>query len=189
MLGADDPLPRRPHRVIVAGTSGAGKTTLASRIGRELGLPWTELDSLFHGPNWVPRETFQADAERIIAEPEWVSEWQYRPIRALLADRADLLVWLDLPHRTVMRQVIVRTVRRRLRGEVLWNGNTEGPLYTFFTDRDHIIRWAWTQHNRTAEKVLALHARRPELPIVRLRSRAEAERWCARLTRYQPDGL
>jgi adenylate kinase family enzyme len=189
MLGADDPLPARPHRVIVAGTSGAGKTTLADRIGRRLGLPHTELDSLFHGPNWLPRETFRADVERLAAGPEWVSEWQYGAIRHLLADRADLLVWLDLPHRTVMRQVIVRTVRRRLRREELWNGNTEGPLHTFFTDRDHIVRWAWTQHARTAEKVTAVHAQRPDLTVVRLRSRAEVERWSARLPRYQPDGL
>src|SRR3954452_9329331 len=145
MLGADDPLPGRPHRVIVAGTSGAGKSTLAGRIGRSLAVSYTELDSLFHGPNWVPRATFRVEVEQLVAEPEWVSEWQYSAIRDLLADRADLLVWLDLPHRTVMRQVIVRTISRRLRREALWNGNTEGPLRTFFTDRDHIIRWAWTQ--------------------------------------------
>src|SRR4051812_37847921 len=143
MLGADDPLPARPQRVIVAGTSGAGKSTLADRIGRHLGLPYTELDSLFHGPDWVPRETFQADVQRFAAGPEWVCEWQSRPTRPLLADRAALLVWLDLPHRTVMRQVILRTVRRRLHREVLWNGNTEGPLRTVFTDPDHIVRWAW----------------------------------------------
>ena len=189
MLGADDPLPERPHRVIVAGTSGAGKTTLASRIGRTLGIPCTELDSLFHGPDWVPRESFEGDVKRFTAEPEWVCEWQYGLIRSLLADRADLMVWLDLPRRTVMRQVIVRTVRRRLRREPLWNGNVEGPFYTFFTDRDHIIRWAWKQHAQTADKVLSVHRRRPELSIVQLRSRAEIERWCARLFRYQPDGL
>ena len=189
MLGADDPLPRRPHRIVVAGTSGAGKSTVAARIGRTLGIPYTELDSLFHGPNWVPRESFRADVERFSAAPAWVSEWQYGAIRQLLADRADLLVWLDPPRRTVMRQVITRTARRRLRGEVLWNGNTEGPFYTFFTDRDHIVRWAWTQHARTAQKVQEVHKRRPEMVIVRLRRRAEVDRWFTTLARYQPDGL
>jgi adenylate kinase family enzyme len=189
MLGADDPLPARPHRVIVAGTSGAGKSTLAGRIGRTLGIAYTELDSLFHGPDWVPRETFEDDVDRFIAGPEWVCEWQYSAIRPRLAERADLVIWLDLPHRTVMRQVVVRTLRRRLRREVLWNGNTEGPLRTIFTEPDHIIRWAWKQHGRTTEKVLAVHERRPELPIVRLRSRTEVERWFTGLRRYQPDGL
>lgn len=173
----------------MAGTSGAGKSTLAGRIGRALAVPYTELDSLFHGPNWAPRETFESDVDRFITQPDWVCEWQYSVVRARLAERADLLVWIDLPRRTVMRRVIVRTLRRRLRGEKLWNGNVEGPLRTIFTDPEHIIRWAWTQHARTTEKVLSVHERRPELPIVRLRSRAEVERWYVGLLRYQPDGL
>jgi adenylate kinase family enzyme len=189
MLGADDQLPARPYRVLVAGTSGAGKSTLAERIGRLLGIPYTELDSLFHGPDWVPRASFEADVDRVIAAPQWVCEWQYGLVKARLAERADLLVWIDLPRRTVLRQVITRTVRRRLRREELWNGNLEGPLHTFFTDREHIVRWAWRQHHRTTERVMSLHAVRPGLPIVRLRSRAEVERWSAGLQRYQPDGL
>ena len=40
----------RPQKILVAGTSGAGKTTLAGRIGRLLEIEHTELDSLFHGP-------------------------------------------------------------------------------------------------------------------------------------------
>jgi len=181
MLGADDPPPRTPHRILVAGTSGAGKSTLARRIGEALGVAYTELDSLFHGPDWVPRETFEADVDRFTSEPNWVCEWQYGAIRERLADRADLLIWLDLPLRTVMRQVILRTVRRRLRRERLWNDNLEAPLRTFFSNPDHIVRWAWNQHARTAENVMSVHEQRPELPIVRLRSRAEIERWCAGL--------
>jgi adenylate kinase family enzyme len=99
----------------VAGTSGAGKTTLAARIGGILQIGHTEIDALFHGPDWVPRPSFRADVERLAAGPEWVTEWQYDAVRGLLADRADLLVWLDLPRRTVMRQVMARTLGRKWR--------------------------------------------------------------------------
>jgi adenylate kinase family enzyme len=64
LLGPGDPLPRRPSRVLVAGTSGAGKTTLAARIGALLRLPHVEIDALFHGPGWRPRPTFEADVRR-----------------------------------------------------------------------------------------------------------------------------
>jgi adenylate kinase family enzyme len=50
MLTERDALPARPQRVIVAGTSGSGKSTLAARIAREAGLPYVEIDGLFHGP-------------------------------------------------------------------------------------------------------------------------------------------
>ena len=64
-------------------------------------------------------------------------------MRDLLADRADLLVWLDLPRVRVMRQVIRRTLRRRARRQPLWNGNLEPALWTVLRDPDHIVRWAW----------------------------------------------
>jgi adenylate kinase family enzyme len=177
MLGADDLLPGRPHRILVAGTSGAGKTTLAARIGSTLQITHTEIDALFHGPAWVPRTSFRADVERLSAGPEWVTEWQYGAVRELLGDRADLVVWIDLPRRTMMRQVIMRTLGRQWHRTVLWNGNVEPPLHTILTDPEHVVRWAWSTHPRTASNVLQLQQRRPGLPIVRLRTRSEVERW------------
>lgn len=179
LLGPGDPLPRRPARILVAGTSGAGKTTVAARIGGVLALPHVEIDALFHGPGWVPRASFEDDVRRFAGTARWVTEWQYDAVRTVLADRADLMVWLDVPRRRVMRQVVARTLRRRLRRERLWNGNVEPPLWTLFTDPEHIVRWAWTTHSRTAQRVAALRSRRPELTVVRLTGRREADGWLA----------
>ena len=38
-------------RILIAGPSGSGKTTFAARLGRILGIPHTEMDSLHWGPN------------------------------------------------------------------------------------------------------------------------------------------
>ncbi|PRZ43025.1 adenylate kinase family enzyme [Antricoccus suffuscus] len=177
LLGPRDPLPRRPSRVLVAGTSGSGKTTLAGRLGQILEVPHVEIDALFHGPDWTPRDSFADDVAAFSAGPRWVTEWQYSAVRAVLSERADLLVWLDLPRGTVMRQVSARTIRRRLHREVLWNGNVERPLWTIFTDPEHIVRWAWSTHSKTARRIAVLRRRRPQLPIVRLRSQHEAQLW------------
>lgn len=181
MLTADDPLPTTPRRVLVAGTSGTGKTTLAVRIGELLDLPHTEIDALFHGPGWVPRPEFVADVEALRMGERWVTEWQYTAARALLAERADLLVWLDLPFRVTLARLVRRTVVRRIRREELWNGNRETPLHTVLTDRDHVIRWAIDTRHKTAERVAALGDEHPALPVVRLRSRAEVDRWTRRI--------
>ena len=179
ILGPDDALTPAPRRVLVAGTSGSGKTTVAGRIAAALGVPHIEIDGLFHGPGWVTRPSFEADVHRFAATPGWATEWQYAAVRDHLADRADLLVWLDLPRALVMRQVLRRTLLRRLRREQLWNGNQEPPFWTILTDREHIVRWAWNTHQRSAERVLELAGRRPELRIVRLRRRTEVARWIA----------
>ncbi len=179
LLGPDDELPSGLKRVLVAGTSGSGKSTLARRIAATLRIPYVELDALHHGPGWVPRADFLADVQGLAASEHWVTEWQYRAVRPLLAGRADLLVWLDLRTAVVMRRVVVRTLRRRLRREVLWNGNIEPPFRTVFTDPGHVVRWAWTTRHATAERVAALMEERPELVVVRLRTAEVVRRWRA----------
>jgi len=171
------PPPVTARRILVAGTSGAGKTTLAARVSAALGLPYTELDGLYHGAGWTPRPEFEDDVRAVVAQDAWVSEWQYRAVRPLLLERAELLVWLDLPTPVVLWQVARRTLRRRLRRTELWNGNVEPPLRTILSDRDHILRWAWrTRHTlRGLDERLAREA--PHLQVVRLRSRRAVERW------------
>jgi adenylate kinase family enzyme len=161
----------------VAGTSGSGKTTLGRRIAAELGAPHIEIDAIFHGPDWAPRPTFTAEVEEFSARPGWVTEWQYDGARPLLAERADLMVWLDLSRPLVMSRVIRRTVRRRVRGERLWHGNREAPLWTVFHDKEHVIRWAWTTHSQTAARIHAVLERRPDLTVVRLKNRRDVKRW------------
>ncbi|MFC7493993.1 MULTISPECIES: AAA family ATPase [unclassified Nocardioides] len=177
MLTATDPLPHRPRRVTVAGVSGSGKSTLARRVGALLGLPYTEMDALHHGAGWTKRPEFEADVDAVVASEAWVCEWQYDYARPLLIERADLVVWVDLPFPVTLSRVVRRTVRRRVRREELWNGNQEGPLHTFFTDREHIVRWAINTRNLYDERIPLVAAARPDLPIVRLRSSREVDRW------------
>lgn len=173
------PAPGRPRRVLIAGTAGAGKTTLAGQISAILGIPHTEIDGLHHGPQWTPRPEFEADVRALAAGEAWVTEWQYAAARPLLLQRAELLVWLDLPERLRMRRLLGRTVRRRIRRTVLWNGNVEPPLRTIFTDPDHIVRFGW----RTRRKYRGLPERvrqsAPQVDVVRLRSQHEVESWLA----------
>lgn len=177
LLGPDDLLPFQPQRVTVSGTSGSGKSTLAGRIAAQQNLPYTEIDSLFHGPGWTPRPSFVADVERLVAGSAWVTELQYDQARPLLADRTDLMVWLDVPRRVVMWRVARRTLSRRVRRTRLWSGNREPALRTVLTDPEHILRWAWSTHPRTAARVRDLLVSHPDLPVVRLRTAAEAESW------------
>ncbi|MGX5680231.1 AAA family ATPase [Schumannella luteola] len=164
-------------RFAVAGVTGVGKTTLARRISERTGIPHTELDGLYHGPGWVPREQFVADVQELVAGDSWVTEWGYSAARPLIAARAELLVWLDLPWRVSFGRVVRRTIRRRREREVLWNGNIEGPLWRFFVDHDHIVRWSIRTRRKMPPLIATVRAAHPELPIVRLRTSAEVDAW------------
>jgi len=148
----------------VAGASGAGKSTFARRVAAALDAPYTELDALHHGTAWVPRPEFIDCVERLSAGRRWTTEWQYPGARRILASRADLLVFLDLPRWLVMARVVRRTLSRRIRHIELWNGNFEPPLRTVIHDRDHIVRWAWRTNHENLGRVSELIERWPDLP-------------------------
>jgi adenylate kinase family enzyme len=181
LLGPDDDLGFAPQRIVINGAPGAGKTTLAHSLSTQLALPHTEIDGLFHGPGWVPRVEFLDDVSALVADDRWITEYQYGSARPLLLARADLMIWLDPPRRICVLRVVNRTLRRRLRRQVLWNGNVEGPLWHFFTNDEHIVRWSWSSYPRVAERVEQALAERPDLPVVRLRTSAEVSRWRAHL--------
>lgn len=178
MLTVHDPLPALPRRIAVAGVSGVGKTTLAGRIATTIDVPHVEIDALFHGPGWVPRESFVDDVRSFVARDAWVTEWQYSAVRALILDRIDLLVWLDLPYwRVALPRVVRRTVSRRVRRTVLWGVNIEPPLHTVFTDREHIVRWSVSHRHAYVQRMPVVIAEHPQLPIVRLRSQHDVDAW------------
>ncbi len=168
-------------RVSVVGNSGSGKSTLARALATGLGVPHIELDAIFHQPGWqpLPAVDFRARVDAATAAGGWVVDGNYSAVRDLVWARADTVVWLDLPRRTVMRQVIWRTLHRTALRADLWNGNRERWRNLFRRDPDQsIIVWAWQRH-AVYQARYAAAATDPawrHLTFVRIRSWKDAQR-------------
>ncbi|MFD8127332.1 P-loop NTPase family protein [Streptomyces mirabilis] len=140
------------RRILVVGSTGAGKSTLARGLSGRLGLPYHEMDALyFTGAGWAVNEKLREDVLRITAEPCWVIDsLGYPEVRDLMWDRADTVIWLDYPKRVVLPRVLRRSVRRTVTREPLFGGNRE--TWTGWLSREHPLWWAWSQHaNRRRE--------------------------------------
>jgi len=136
--------------VVIASASGNGKTTLGRRLAERLRVPFIELDELVHGPDWV--ETADADLraqlETLLAADGWVADGAYQhKVGDLVLDRADTVVWLDLPVHVWLPRLTRRTVRRIRGRERLWHDNRES-LRTAFWGRDSLFVWAFRSHVR-----------------------------------------
>lgn len=174
------------RRVVVVGVSGAGKSTLARVVAETLGAPYVEMDAIHHQADWtpLPREEFMARLSDLAAGDTWVMDGNYHSARSTIWSRADTVVWLDLPRPLVMRQIVVRTLRRIIRREVLWNGNRERWANFFTLDpEESVIVWAWTRHSHYREQYTAAmaDAANAHLRFVRLRSRAEVSTFISAL--------
>jgi adenylate kinase family enzyme len=177
------------RRVSVVGASGSGKTTLARALAERLHVPLIELDALMHQPGWVPKpdEDFKLEVERATARDAWVVDGNYRQvvIEGPVWQRADTVVWVDLPRRTIMRQLFARTVRRVVTREALWNGNREPLSNLTSLDPDKsVLAWAWTTYGGLTERYAAAMAEPAwrHLNFIRLRSNAESRRWLLSLS-------
>jgi len=166
------------RRISLVGVPGSGKTSVGRRLAASLDVPFIELDSIFHQPEWaeLPRPEFRQRVAEAVAGDAWVVDGNYSAVQDLAWQRADTVVWLDLPRRTVTQRVIRRTVRRVVTRERLWNNNREpiSNLYRLDPEKS-IIAWTWVKHPEYIQRYAAA-IQDPEwqhLRFVRLRSARE----------------
>jgi adenylate kinase family enzyme len=181
------------QRISVVGTSGSGKSTLARALAGALDAPLVELDELHWLPGWVerPTEEFAALVAEGVTGERWVIDGNYSNVaQPLVWGRADTVVWLDLPRRTVMRQIVWRTIRRVACRTELWDGNYERWRNIFTLDPyESVIVWAWTRYGPGRERYTAAMADpvNAHLEFIRLTSRRAARRLISEAVLHRPD--
>ena len=172
----------RMRRVVVIGTTGSGKSTVAERLAAQTGLRIIELDALYWGRDWqgVPVDLFRHRVERETRDGGWIVVGNYGQVRDLVWPAADTLVWLDLPLPLVMWRLVRRTIRRAATKEDLWGtGNRESFVNAFFS-RQSILLWALKTHRRNRERYSKECAAQAEkMQVVRLTSHRAVERFLA----------
>jgi adenylate kinase family enzyme len=95
-------------RIDVIGLPGSGKSTLAAAIAKKLSIPHIELDRFWFGsggrqgrhdtPNLEEvRTKVRERTAEAVKEESWVSDGVYLHVQDLIADRADVIVFLDIP--------------------------------------------------------------------------------------------
>jgi adenylate kinase family enzyme len=176
-------------RILVAGSSGAGKTTMARRLAALLDLPYVEVDGLFHGPGWTERPEFVEDMTSFLAQPVWVIDADYAQAREAVWARIDTLVWLDYPRWLTEARVLRRSIARGLLRRTLWNGNTE-DIRRMLTDPDHPVRSSWRNHSAKRERYRAMTTA-PEhahVHVVHLERPRDARRWLRGLPAAEAEG-
>jgi len=191
----DPPSPARgpasfPHRRInVVGTSSAGKTTLARGLAETLGLPCVELDALHWESGWqeASDEAMRDRVTRATAGDAWVVDGNYSVVRDIVWGRAEAVIWLDFPLRTVLWRYASRTRRRLRSGEELWpgTGNRERLSMHLFS-RSGLLWWILSTYRRRRREYPGLLAAHRQLVAVRLRSAEEADAWLATVVQPEP---
>lgn len=104
-------------RIAIIGYTGAGKSTLAKKLGTMNHIPVLHLDAVHHLPGWKTRD--RADSRAIIqrfldSNQDWVIDGTYT--RLLFDERmrlADAIIIYDMPRIICFFRALRRYVRNR----------------------------------------------------------------------------
>lgn len=172
-------------RIVVVGTTGSGKTTVARRLARSLALPHVELDVLNYHPHGFALDVRDTPEfrRRVAAALDtahgWVADGNYvRSVGDLVWPKATALVWLDYPLRTVLRRLLLRTIGRIRSGELLASGERETVRHAFLR-RDFLLLQALGEHGRRRRTFPQALARRASsgAKVFRHRSPRDTQQW------------
>ena len=135
------------ERVLVIGCGGAGKSTLARKLGEKTGLPVVHLDKLFWKPGWVEstREEIDGIIQREIRKDRWIIDGNYNRTLTKRLERCDTVIYLDFSRFACLRGVTKRilTTHGTVRPDM-----GEGCPERFDPE---FLRWVWN-FNKTKRK-------------------------------------
>jgi adenylate kinase family enzyme len=101
------------QRVMVIGQPGSGKSVLARALGDITGLAVIHIDHIHWMSGW--RERSPAEKDRLCREAEagdaWIFEGGHSATWSNRLERADTLIWLDVPVGIRLPRVLWRSAR------------------------------------------------------------------------------
>lgn len=104
-------------KVLLIGSPGAGKSTLALQLAEELQLPILHLDKLWHATDYsaAARERFRQEIEAFMASHDsWLIDGNYANRLPQRLAQADHVIWLDYSRWLCCYRVIKRSLLTRL---------------------------------------------------------------------------
>ncbi|WCT54708.1 AAA family ATPase [Paenibacillus kyungheensis] len=133
-------------RVIVIGCSGSGKSTLSQKLHKILQLPIIHLDRYY----WQATEQGAWDQKvtEFALTDRWIIDGNYSRTLDIRIERADVIVFLDMPRWLCMYRIVKRRIQ--------YHGRTRPDLNEDCPEKLDIgfLKWVWNYRKRNRVKTL-----------------------------------
>ena len=166
------------NRVMIIGCGGAGKSTLARKLGEKTGLPVVHLDQIWWAPgHWqhIEKPEFDQRLKAELEKPRWILDGNFnRTIEARL-EVCDTVIYLDYPRLVCIKNWLGRVLKN-------WGHHrpdmTEGC--TEWIDPE-FVKWIWNFNKNNRARYYELLNGAKDKKVVILKSRRQAERFLTEL--------
>lgn len=139
-------------KICIIGSPGSGKSTLAKELGDLLRIEVIHLDQLFWQPGWksVSTEELAALQEMHLQKDNWIIDGSYSSVWQSRFEKADTIIFLDIPRRICLYRVFKRYVlnRNQTRSD-MGKGCPEKIDFPFLT-------YIWNYPTNRRNKIIAM---------------------------------
>ena len=136
------------ERILIIGCGGAGKSTLARKLGEKLGIPVVHLDKLFWKPGWVESAPEEIDAKIMeeLRKPKWIMDGNFNRTLPQRVKYCDTIIYLDFSRTACLMGVVKRilTTYGTVRPDM-----GEGCPERFDLE---FLKWVWNYNKNKRER-------------------------------------
>ena len=165
------------ERVIIIGCGGAGKSTLAQKMGQKTGLPVVHLDKLFWKPGWVESAPEEIDGKirQELDKPQWIMDGNFNRTLPMRVARADTVIYLDFSRMACLLGVLKRvlTTYGKVRPD-MGEGCPERIDFEF-------LKWVWNYNKNKRERNYRLLNEAEHAETIVLKNRRAVKKFLAQL--------
>jgi adenylate kinase family enzyme len=137
-------------RVSILGCGGAGKSTLARKIGELINIPVIHLDTVFWKAGWImtPKDEQAPIMEGLVKRESWVIDGNYTGTVDMRFSRSDTIIYMDFPRRLCFWRVFKRIFmyRKKRRPDI-----TEGCPEKIDLE---FLQWIWNYNKSIKPRIM-----------------------------------
>jgi adenylate kinase family enzyme len=171
----------RVKKILIVGSSGAGKSILSRRLGEVTGLPVIHLDKYHWRPGWTEpsKEVWREQVAELVQRDEWIMDGNFGGTMEQRLAGCDTVVFLDLPRHVCTWRVLKRVITYR--------GDTRPDLAEGCPEKLDIpfLIWVWNFPKRSRPTVLERIAKvKDRVRVFRLTNNAEIENFLSEMQHH-----
>lgn len=100
-------------RILILGSCGAGKSTLAKKLHDILKIEIIHLDQHYWKPDWEKTESVEWEKKvaELVKGNQWIIDGNYRSTLDIRLPQADTVIWLDFPPLICFYRIVKRRLK------------------------------------------------------------------------------
>ena len=166
------------ERVLIIGCGGAGKSTLARKLGAKTGIPIVHLDQIYWSPgNWEHLEKAEFDhlLKLELEKTSWIMDGNFNRTLELRLEKCDTVIYLDFNR----VQCILGWLNR-----VITNWGTARPDMAPGCNEwfdPEFAKWLWNFNKQNRARYMEILSMQENKDVYILRNRRQVKRFLEKI--------